>query len=62
MFVRAEGGKGKPTIYYDEKGSAFMVSGPRNRRNNNPGNIEYGPFAQKNGRYRNRWEICYFSR
>jgi len=32
MFVRAEGGKGKPTIYYDEKGPAFMVSGPRNRK------------------------------
>lgn len=48
-FIRAEGGKGKPTIYYDEKGPAFMVSGPRNRRNNNPGNIEYGIFAKKKG-------------
>ena len=48
-WIRAEGGYGKPTIYYDDKGPAIAVYGPRNRRNNNPGNIEYGPFAQKHG-------------
>jgi hypothetical protein len=49
VWIRAEGGYGKPTIYYDEKGPALAVFGPRNRRNNNPGNIEYGPFAKEHG-------------
>jgi LysM repeat protein len=48
-WIRAEGSIGKPTIYYDEKGPAIAVYGSRNRRNNNPGNIEYGPFAHKHG-------------
>lgn len=30
-------------------GSRVRVTGPRNWRNNNPGNIEYGPFAKANG-------------
>jgi len=38
--IWASGGPGQPTIYYDENGNLISVSGDRNWRNNNPGNIE----------------------
>ena len=48
-WTRATGAIGQPTIYYDEKGPAIAVYGSRCTRNNNPGNIEYGPFARAHG-------------
>lgn len=41
-------GKGWTTIT-DAQGNEVRLTGARNWRNNNPGNIEYGPFARKHG-------------
>lgn len=39
---------GKTEVTYSD-GSSAVLTGPRPVRNNNPGNIEYGPFAKANG-------------
>ena len=39
---------GKTEVTYSD-GSSAILTGPRPVRNNNPGNIEYGPFAKANG-------------
>jgi len=49
-IVRASGinGSGKTTVTYED-GSSATLTGPRPIRNNNPGNLEYGPFARSQG-------------
>lgn len=37
------------TKVQDEDGNVFTIKGDRNWRNNNPGNLEYGPFAKAHG-------------
>lgn len=37
------------TTVRDESGNVYTLTGDRNWRNNNPGNLEYGPFAQSMG-------------
>lgn len=41
-------GSGKTTVTYED-GSTATLTGPRPIRNNNPGNLEYGPFARSQG-------------
>lgn len=43
-----DAGKGYTTVLADD-GNTYRLSGARNWRNNNPGNIEYGPFARSMG-------------
>ncbi len=50
MFIRAESGKGSSVIYYDSDGSFTVCKGgSRAWRNNNPGNIRGGSFADGAG-------------
>lgn len=41
-------GSGTTTVKYED-GTTEVLSGPRPIRNNNPGNLEYGNFAQRHG-------------
>jgi hypothetical protein len=49
-IVSASGinGSGKTTVKYED-GTTAVLTGSRPIRNNNPGNLEYGPFAQSQG-------------
>ena len=41
-------GSGETTVTYED-GTTATLTGPRPIRNNNPGNLEYGPFARSQG-------------
>ncbi len=50
MFVRAEEGPNRTVRYFDEQGRVTIYSGgTRAWRNNNPGNIRAGEFANRHG-------------